>query len=278
MNSNRSRRIAVTLGTAAGGLLAVGLAIGAALASTPGVASADDFQISIDGFDLFPSNTATATSGLGDIAIAIGNGADATATGGIFDFAFADGASSLATSTDSKITSYGGNFDFAFADGDGSSTSVGGGSFDAATGIGTDARAGAGSGDFDSATAIGNNNFAGAGIGGSGDLTASFGNNIFAFAGGGNGTVAGNGDLAFVVNTGSAEDQAVAGSTSSNVAGTFDIASVVGTGSTAFAGDYPPTLGPPGPLDHVAFDLATVFGDMLHATATGGSGLIDIVP
>jgi hypothetical protein len=106
------------------GLLAVGLTIGAALASTPGVASADsssdpfswiggmdlgdlsvpaqttalDIQVSIDGFDLFPTagNTATATSAtdLRDIAIAIGNGANAEAFDG---FAFADGASSSAT-------------------------------------------------------------------------------------------------------------------------------------------------------------------------------------
>jgi len=36
------------------GVLAVGLGIGAAVAST-GTASADDFQISIDGMDLFPT-------------------------------------------------------------------------------------------------------------------------------------------------------------------------------------------------------------------------------
>ena len=42
--------------------------------------SALDYQISINGMDLFPTvdNTATATSGTGDIAIAIGNGANAT--------------------------------------------------------------------------------------------------------------------------------------------------------------------------------------------------------
>jgi hypothetical protein len=118
MNSNRSRYIA-------GGLLAVGLGIGAALAASPGVASADsstdglsgidqllgslfvpaadpaqalDVQISIGGTDLFPTagNTATALSDNTDIAIAIGNGADANATGGAFDFAFADGTSSTA--------------------------------------------------------------------------------------------------------------------------------------------------------------------------------------
>jgi len=66
--------------------LAVGLGIGAALAATPGVASADDldFQISIDGYDLLPTagNEASATTTAGDlgIAIAIGDGASATAT------------------------------------------------------------------------------------------------------------------------------------------------------------------------------------------------------
>jgi hypothetical protein len=72
-------------------MIAVGLGIGAAVASTPGVASADglDFQISIDGYDLFPTtgNLATATSDMGDIAIAFGDGASASATGGTGDFA-----------------------------------------------------------------------------------------------------------------------------------------------------------------------------------------------
>jgi hypothetical protein len=36
--------------------LAVGLGIGAALAATPGTASADDIQISFDGMDLFPTS------------------------------------------------------------------------------------------------------------------------------------------------------------------------------------------------------------------------------
>ncbi len=94
------------------GMLAVGLGIGAALASTPQIASADpaadpfswadqvlsglpvpaadaaaplDMQISISGMDLFSTvgNTATATSGAGSIAIAIGDGANANASGGI---------------------------------------------------------------------------------------------------------------------------------------------------------------------------------------------------
>ena len=102
------------------GLLAVGLGIGAAVASTPGVASGDsttdwlssidqtlggfsvaaadpaqasDMQISIGGTLLFPyeNNTAIAMAGPGDIAIAIGAGSNAVATDGIFDSAFADG-------------------------------------------------------------------------------------------------------------------------------------------------------------------------------------------
>jgi hypothetical protein len=106
----------------AGGLLAVGLSAGAAAAipgaaaadsstdwlssidqllggpSTPGQAATLDMQVSIDGKDLFSTagNTATATSDRGDIAIAVGNGAEAHAFGGVDDFAFADGANSVA--------------------------------------------------------------------------------------------------------------------------------------------------------------------------------------
>jgi hypothetical protein len=105
------------------GILAVGLGIGAAVAHTP-VASADtstdwlssidtllggavpaadststlDYQISIDGKDLFPTtgNLATATSGTNDIAIAYGDGANASATGGTGDFSLASGTNALA--------------------------------------------------------------------------------------------------------------------------------------------------------------------------------------
>jgi hypothetical protein len=141
MNSNRSRYIP-------GGLLGVALGIGAALA-TPGVASADpstdpylwidqllgglsvpaqtttlDMQVSVDGADLFPTtgNTATATSDTGDIAIAIGNGAEANATGGSGDFAFADGANSTAEA------GFIGDFDSAVVFGANSSAEAGFGS------------------------------------------------------------------------------------------------------------------------------------------------------
>jgi hypothetical protein len=121
------------------GLLAVGLGIGAAMASTPGVASGDsatdwlspidqllgglsapaadpaealDMQISIGGTLLFPyeDNTAIAMAGPGDIAIAIGDNSYASAQNGAFDFAFADGTNSFA---EAEI----GNFDVAVADG-----------------------------------------------------------------------------------------------------------------------------------------------------------------
>jgi hypothetical protein len=116
------------------GVLVAGLGIGMAFASVPGTASADssdwlssvdsvlsglsapadtasspeDIQISIDGTDLFSTadDEATATSGQGDIAIAIGDGASATANGGTGDYAFADGTDTIA-----KIT--GGNYNIA---------------------------------------------------------------------------------------------------------------------------------------------------------------------
>src|SRR5271167_3284742 len=142
------------------GMLAVGLSIGAALASTPQIASADpsadpfswadqvlsglavpadptsplDMQISISGLDLFSTvdNTATANSGFGDIAIAIGNGAVADTSGGVLNFAFADGTNTFAD------TPVGADLDFALADGAGSSANVGlGANLDNAIALGT---------------------------------------------------------------------------------------------------------------------------------------------
>jgi hypothetical protein len=116
------------------GILGVGLGIGAALASMPGIAAADptpdpniygaidasvlqdafpaadpslNIAISVDGVPLLQEGTASATSGSGDFAIAVGNDSSATATGGIFDMASA-GTDSTATATD-------GNFDVASA-------------------------------------------------------------------------------------------------------------------------------------------------------------------
>jgi hypothetical protein len=213
MNSNQSRYIA-------GGLLAVGVSIGAALAVTPGVASADpstdpyslidqllgglsvpaqttsalasllDMQVSIDGTDLFPTagNTATAftPAGEGDIAIAIGNGANASADagGGVYfgsDFAFADGTNSTAD-------------------------------------------AGENGGD-DSAVVFGANSTADAGFNGNSDYAWVFGADSTADAG---------------------------------------------------FGEQPTQLFPLGFPNNS--DLAAIFGDMLHATATSGSNMVDILP
>src|ERR1035441_1912276 len=115
------------------GVLVAGLALGAAFASMPGTASADssdwlasvdgvvsglsapadtasplDIEISVNGTDLFSTagNEATAASGQGDFAIAIGDGASANATGGTGDYALADGIDTIA-----KIT--GGNYNIA---------------------------------------------------------------------------------------------------------------------------------------------------------------------
>ena len=332
------------------GTLAVGMSIGAALASTPQVASADsstdpsswldqmvsglslpaadaasplDIQISISGYDLFPAvdNTASATSGFGNVAIAIGNGAHADAAGGIFNFALADGTGTSAATPvgadldfavaegtgSSANIGLGADLDFAFADGVGNSANVGvGASLDDATALGTGSNAivGAGSSlssafsDGASSTAVagaGNGNLATAiGTGstaitvlGNGDLaTASGGgtataggflgnalaegagstatatgvaNTATALGGNAEAQASGIGDIAAIFNTGSALDQANA------TLGDNLIAEIIGTGSTATAGDG-------------NWDFAAAFGDLLHAMATGGNFLFDIMP
>ena len=75
----------------------------------------------------------------------------------------------------------------------------------------------------------------------------------------------GIGDVASIFNTGSAFDQAIAGG-GIPLGSNFDLAEIFGTGSTALAGD------------NGSFDLAAVFGDMLHAMATGENFLVDILP
>jgi hypothetical protein len=200
------------LGRLAG--LAVGIGIGAVLVVTPGIASADDMQISIDGFDLFPTagNTATAVSGMGDIAIAFGNDsiacAGCSAQPGTGDFAFANGANSeadaglgnfddaMATGTRAFAGSGAGNFDTAVANGDSSSAIASGsvnalGNNDFAEALGLDAKAYAGSiltstpssndvaVDLDPFGTLGSTAVAGLG---NGDLATIFGDNLTAGA------------------------------------------------------------------------------------------------
>ena len=255
MNAHRITR---TLGTAAGGLLTVGLGIAAALAATPGVASADpptdpfswiggmdlgdlsvpaqtsalDIQVSIFGLDLFPTagNMATANSGMGDIAIAIGNGAEANAGAGS---AFGEGLTP--------------------------------GLFDSAVAIGTNSFASAGQGNLDSAFADGTNSLAAVGgfdgILSNGDFGAAFGPNTDAEAGVFNDVPSQN-DVALIF-----DPSATVGSTAHAGDGNFDLASVFGADSTALAG----LIG--------NFDLGAVFGDGLSSTAaTGGNFLVDVLP
>jgi hypothetical protein len=206
---------ATRIGRLAG--LAVGLGIGAALAAIPGTASADDFQISIDGMDLLPAagNSATATSDMGDIAIAFGDGANATATGGVGDYAFAEGAGSSAGAGSGGIAT--GNFDFAYANGAGSVAGAGGGSFDTAIVSGTDSAALA-SGDS---------------VTDGGVTTAYLANDDFAYALGSHDIAIGGGY--FGVETDSNHDVAVvvdpfgtAGSTASAGNGDYDFAAAFG--------------------------------------------------
>jgi hypothetical protein len=291
------------------GGLALGLGIGAALAATAGVASADpstdpfswiggldlgdlsvpaqaatlDIQISIDGMDLFPTagNTATATSGVGDIAIAIGNGADATASGGIVDSAFAVGTD--ATAYVESASGGGNNFDSAIDIGNNSGTDfsdVADGSYDTAIDIGnntSDDGPFAGFGNDDTAIQIGSNTGSGDGpmaSDGNYDTAVDLGNynvnNVGSFAG------FGNSNLAYSVGNYSvgSPTSASAGGPDSDLLSNDNIAYVLdptGTdGSFAEAGANGSAAG--------GDDLAAVLGvDNTIANANGAPDLYDIV-
>jgi hypothetical protein len=291
------------------GMLAVGLGFGAAVASTPGIASADtpatdpfswlagldpgeaaalpaaspfDLDISVDGFTLLDLGTgASATSGMGDIAIAVGTGASATSGGasllgislgsGFGDVAFAEGTNSTA---DAGVLG-GANFDFVFANGANSFANAElGANLDIVGAVGTGSNAEVALGDtFDTAFADGTNSNASIGLG-SNDLalangtdsnaTAGVGNGDFASAvGGGNANADGFLTTAFangtntVANTAGILDGASVSGTNAEaqaINGIFDSASVINTGSAfdeAFAGGPSPTF----PGD--SFDIAT---------------------
>jgi hypothetical protein len=211
------------------GMLAVGLGIAAAVAATPGVAAADsttvdpsaidpsalladpassipglNLAISVDGYTLLQSGTATAYSGTGDMSIAYGDGSDAEAgaTGnpGTGDFAFADGTDSIASS--------------------------GIGDYDSATAFGSGSQAIAGAGDGNTAFADGTDTAAIAG----GTYTPGDVNVVDVPADGGIASAIGDNDYAY------------AGSEFANTAtaSTGDIATIIGNSSDAYAGvgDY----------------------------------------
>jgi hypothetical protein len=235
------------------GMLAVGLGIGAA-AATSGIASADstdvdaatfdpsvliddpapgvsglNLAISIDGNPMFQSGTATADSGNDDIAIAYGDGATAT----------------------SGATANPGAFDYAFADGNDAEAAAGVGNDDSAIAIGSASTAAAGSGDGDTGFADGAGTTAVAGgeyTPGTDPTLEVAGNDMYASA-------FGSDDFA-------AAEAEIGGMSATS---TGDIATVIGDGSGAFAG-----VG--------SDDFAAALADSLTSTATGGSFLFDLMP
>lgn len=226
------------------GILAAGLGIGAAVASTPGIASADPFSfdpndiaISFDGTTLFQEGSAAAYSG----------------SAGEFNFAFADG-------TDAEADAPTGTGNVAFADGTEAYGDAQNGTGNIAEADGTNAVAIAEGGNSDTAIDIGNNGaptfnpdsygaYAGEGI------LGGTGSNDFAFA-------LGDSDEAYASGF---------GGTVVPADGSNDIAVVFGTGSDAYVGA---SLASPGD-----FDLGAVFGDGLSSdAANGGNYLVDILP
>jgi hypothetical protein len=281
-------------------MLAVGLGIGATVAATPGVASADDIQISIDGVDLFPiaGNTATAVSQAGDMAIAMGNGAEAVADGGMFDTAFADGTNSIALAEGADVggvlQSDSANFDTAIDIGNNTGANDGAvagwfqgyneaGNFDTAIDIGNnsalDTGPAAGVGNYDTAIDIDDSNGNDiAGLLGNNDFASVFGNNAVAFAGD-----SGNNDFASVFDPVLTPDAGPAYAShlvSEAYAwlGDGNIATVDGEDSDATAGGV---VADPGGYTASVLgdnDIAEVFGNGLGSVASDGNSLIDIVP
>ncbi len=112
----------------AGGLFGTGGPLGLLAAADPSP-PVPNVAVSVGGFTLLRLGSATATSGTGDLAIALGPSSAATATGGILNAAYAIGAHSAATAT-------GGNLDIANALGTLSTAEATGGNVDFATALG----------------------------------------------------------------------------------------------------------------------------------------------
>jgi hypothetical protein len=215
------------------------LGIGAAVASTPGIASADPFSfdpndiaISFDGTSLLQEGTATAHSG----------------TAGEFNFAFADGAHADALATD-------GTGNVAEADGTGALAFAEGGNSDTAIDIGNN------SGLEDGAFA-GQGFFGGTG---SNDFAYILGDNGNAFAGGNegdSGPLDGSNDIAAIVGANSATSVGADDSTP----GDFDLGAVFGDGldSEAAGANYlvsivPDVAGLDSALSTLLADIASLF-------------------
>jgi trimeric autotransporter adhesin len=184
----------------------------------PGATDNADFQVSFDGYDLFPTTnnlaTATTVEGQFGLAIAYGDGSNATAEGGIGNFAMASGTNALAKAGDSAAGATGSDYNTAVDIGSnvngvgapdgayagassliGNAASIGGDSHNSAfdfgnNGLSTDALNGGNSGAF-----AGDGGLVGAaGTAGSGNTAYTFGN-INGF-GDGSAAVAGDNNLA----------------------------------------------------------------------------------
>jgi hypothetical protein len=270
--SGKGRPMKNALGIGRLGMLAVGLGIVAAVAATPGIASAtSDFDISIDGIDVFNGGgSATAESGMGDVAIAFGPNSNAISEGGLGDFAsaFSTGSSGAIAIAGSQAADASGNdFDYANAVGNNATAMAGypfvadglpsaiPSSFDSASDFGGDGTNGisvalAGlNGSFDSANAFGETGGATAGLSPDADDpanfdTATYFGNLFldtreiggAFAGGGPESLGGSNDTAFVDDLfGQVSSTAMAG-----LGNNFDLAGAVGDNlsADAFGADF----------------------------------------
>lgn len=231
------------------GMLALGVGIGAVFgAASAAAAPADDWFRSTDPGPLIPDAAVAADPSESDLNLAVAlfgipvfqqGSAHVYSTFGSGLIAIADGADSIAQT--------GGFLNTAIALGDGSAA--------AAAGAGNISIA-----DGDHATAAFGGYLPPIPIGlPVADLTLAFGDNSRA------GIVGGSFNSAGVIGH---DSTAIAGGTNA----IFDAAQVFGNGSTALAGTDP-DVGNTG-----SFDLAAVFGDLLHADATGGIFQIDIAP
>jgi hypothetical protein len=214
---------------------------------------ARNLAISVGGATLLQSGSATASSGLGDIAIAFGANSNATATGGFLNTATAFGAHSTAVSQ--------GGFDnLATAMGTNSSAQTSAGHFAEASAFGTNSAAATSQGYLNSARAFGTNAAASAG-GGNTDTATALGNNSTAQA------LNGTSNFADALGAGST---ASCGGTSPTAPGSFTVASVVGTNSTAHASGNLTVFGTGG--------LAVALGNTLDADATGNVVINIVTP
>jgi hypothetical protein len=219
----------------------------AAATQTPNLA------ISLGGFSLLQSGSATATSASGGLAIAFGAHSNAIANGGILNLAAAVGGNSSALSQ-------GGFNNLATAFGDNSAAFNNASSFSLASAWGVQSGAGTTGGFVNTALAFGSGSGAFAGNGGNLDTALAIGSNSRS------GAIGGSLDFGAAMGTGS---YAIAGSPNPKFLSSFNDALVFGNDSSAFAGASFTTQG--------QGNLAVVFGNALQATATGVSQGINIV-